>query len=219
MLHAILFDLDGTLVDTAPDLLFALNRVIREEGGRALSLDELRLFISQGSRAMLQRGFGIDLEAPGFGRLIERFLEVYRANIATHTRLFPGMEDVLAHLETRSIAWGIVTNKSGWLTEPLIAALGIAHRAACIVSGDTTERLKPHPDSLLFACSRIGVIPSHCLYIGDAEKDIEAGRRAGMHTAVALFGYIASDERPEAWGADCLLSSPRTLVDWLIDFQ
>nr|VFK58793.1 MAG: phosphoglycolate phosphatase [Candidatus Kentron sp. UNK]VFK68576.1 MAG: phosphoglycolate phosphatase [Candidatus Kentron sp. UNK] len=206
---AILFDLDGTLVDTAPDLLFALNQVIAEEGNApSLSLRELRPIISHGGRAMVQRAFGLETDAPRFSALFERFLDVYHDNIARHTRLFPGMEEVLARIEAHAVPWGIVTNKSGWLTRPLIAALGLSRRAACVVAGDTMAHRKPYPDSLLFACRQLGVIPSRCLYIGDAAKDIEAGLRAGTQTAVALFGYISPDEEPKMWGADFLFSSP-----------
>nr|VFK13487.1 MAG: phosphoglycolate phosphatase [Candidatus Kentron sp. LFY] len=217
--RAILFDLDGTLVDTAPDLLFALNQVIVEEGGDKplLSLGDIRPLVSYGGRAMVQRGFGITPEDPGFARLFERFLNAYRDNIANHTRLFPGMERVLAQIEVRTMLWGVVTNKSSWLANPLMAALGLAHRAACIVSGDTTVHRKPYPDPLLFACRQLGTIPKHCLYIGDAARDIEAGLRAGMHTAVALFGYVSSSEEPERWGADYVFSSPRDIFDWLVD--
>lgn len=213
--RAILFDLDGTLIDTAPDLLFALNRVMEGEGLAPLSREELVPFISGGSRAMLQRGLGMDPDAPGFPEITERFLDFYCADIAGRSRLFPGMEAVLARIEEMSMVWGIVTNKSTRMTEPLAAALGLAGRAACIVSGDTTEHCKPHPDSLLFAARRIRVEPARCLYIGDADKDIEAGRRAGMKTAVALFGYLKPGDRPETWGADCLIPSPRALDDWL----
>ncbi|VFN03119.1 MAG: phosphoglycolate phosphatase [Candidatus Kentron sp. G] len=213
--RAILFDLDGTLVDTAPDLLLAINLVIGEEGGTPLSQEEIHPFISHGSRPMIERGFGIGPEAPGFAGLMERFLAAYRANIVVHSRLFPGMGTALARIEARSMVWGIVTNKSRWLTEPLLAGLGLAHRAACVVTRNTTEHPKPHPAPLLFACDRIGVPPAQCLYIGDAATDIEAGRRAGARTAVALFGYIPPDERPSDWGADCRLPSPRALADWL----
>nr|VFJ62622.1 MAG: phosphoglycolate phosphatase [Candidatus Kentron sp. DK] len=212
---AILFDLDGTLIDTAPDLLFALNRVMAEENKPPLSLAELLPFVSGGSPAMLQRGFRIAPDEPGFAALQERFLALYRANVARSSRLFPGMETVLGHIEAGPLRWGIVTNKSAWLTEPLTAALGLDRRAACIVSGDTTEHLKPHPASLLLACQRIGVEPARCLYVGDAAKDVEAGQRAGMKTAAALFGYLTPEDKPEEWGADWLLSSPGALADWL----
>jgi len=212
---AILFDLDGTLIDTAPDLLFALNRVMEEENKPPLSLEELLPFVSGGSPAMLQRGFRIAPEEPAFAGLKERFLTIYSANIARSSRLFPGMETVLARIEAAPMAWGIVTNKSGWLTEPLAATLGLDRRAACIVSGDTTAHLKPHPASLLLAGERIGVEPGRCLYVGDAAKDIEAGRRAGMRTAAALFGYLTPGDKPEEWGADWLLSSPWALANWL----
>nr|VFK30509.1 MAG: phosphoglycolate phosphatase [Candidatus Kentron sp. MB]VFK33994.1 MAG: phosphoglycolate phosphatase [Candidatus Kentron sp. MB]VFK76405.1 MAG: phosphoglycolate phosphatase [Candidatus Kentron sp. MB] len=214
--RAILFDLDGTLADTAPDLLFALNRVIAEEGSAPLlSPDEIRPFVSYGGRAMVQRAFGIGPEHPDFIRLFERFLDVYGENVAAHTRLFPGMEELLAQIETRAMSWGIVTNKSHRFVTPLAAALDLTRRAACIVSGDTMAHRKPYPDSLLFACRKIGTIPPRCLYIGDAGKDIEAGLRAGVCTAVALFGYISPAEEPEMWGADYRFSSPRDISDWL----
>jgi len=215
--RAILFDLDGTLADTAPDLLFALNRVITEEGSNVplLSPDQFIPLVSRGGRAMVRRGFGIEPEHPDFPRLFQRFLDIYRDNIAHHTRLFPGMEAVLARIEARGMRWGVVTNKSGWLTDPLLAALGLTHRAACIVSRDTTLHPKPYPDSLLFACRKIGTIPRDCLYIGDTATDIEAGLRAGAHTAVALFGYIPSGEEPERWGADHVFSSPQAIFHWL----
>nr|VFK37024.1 MAG: phosphoglycolate phosphatase [Candidatus Kentron sp. SD]VFK43066.1 MAG: phosphoglycolate phosphatase [Candidatus Kentron sp. SD] len=216
--RAILFDLDGTLADTAPGLLFALNQVIAEEGSASpLSLGDIHPLVSQGGRAMARRAFGIDPETPDFSRLFERFLAVYRDNIATRTRLFSGMEAVLAQIEARAMPWGVVTNKSGYLTNPLMKALGLDRRAACIVSGDTTTHRKPYPDPLLLACRQLGTIPPICLYIGDAAKDIEAGLRAGTHTAVALFGYISPSEEPKMWGADCLFSSPQDIFDWLVD--
>jgi len=215
----ILFDLDGTLADTAPDLLFALNRLIREEDGRSLSLEEILPFISHGSRAMVQRGFEMEPDNPDFTRLVERFLDIYHDNVMVHTRLFPGMEKALERIEARFMTWGIVTNKSARFTEPLLAALGLARRAACIVSGDSTEFRKPYPEPLLFACAQTGTTPDHCLYVGDAPKDVEAGKRAGARTAVALFGYISENEAPEKWGADCLISSPQDIVDWLGSFS
>nr|VFK48916.1 MAG: phosphoglycolate phosphatase [Candidatus Kentron sp. TC]VFK52215.1 MAG: phosphoglycolate phosphatase [Candidatus Kentron sp. TC]VFK64823.1 MAG: phosphoglycolate phosphatase [Candidatus Kentron sp. TC] len=213
---AILFDLDGTLADTAPDLLFALNQVITEEGGTSLlSLSEILPFVSRGGRAMVQRAFGFGTEAPHFPALFDRFLDVYHDNIALHTVLFSGMEEVLLRIEAYAMQWGIVTNKSERLTRPLIEALGLSRRVACVIAGDTTVHRKPYPDSLLFACRQLGTIPVRCLYIGDAAKDIEAGLRAGTYTAVALFGYISLDDEPKMWGADFLFSSPRDIFDWL----
>nr|VFK54688.1 MAG: phosphoglycolate phosphatase [Candidatus Kentron sp. TUN] len=166
---------------------------------------------------MVQRAFGIDPGNSSFARLLERFLEIYHDSVATHTRLFSGMDEVLMQIEARAMCWGIVTNKSNRFTKPLTAALGLIHRAACIVSGDTTVHRKPYPDPLLFACRQIKTVPAHCLYIGDATKDVEAGLRAGIRTAVALFGYISSDESPETWGANCLFSSPQDILDWLVN--
>jgi phosphoglycolate phosphatase len=142
-------------------------------------------------------------------------LAVYRANIAQHTRLFPGMDAVLDTIEARGMNWGVVTNKPAWLTEPLLEQLDLTHRAASIVSGDSTAHKKPHPAPMLLACTQTGSDAPQCLYVGDAQRDIEAGRNAGMTTLVALFGYIGDDDRPESWGADGLVNAPREILDWI----
>ena len=214
-IHTVLFDLDGTLADTAPDLAFALNCVLEEEGAEPLDFQLIRPLISFGGKAMVERAFGIGPEARHFARLYARFLHIYSENVATHTRLFPGMAAVLDRIEACTMRWGVVTNKTGRLTTPLMAALGLAERAACIVSGDTTQNRKPHPEPLLLACRQTHTSPQQCLYVGDAAKDIEAGREAGIHTMVALFGYIPPEEDPRAWGADYFISAPQDLLDWL----
>ncbi len=213
--QAVLFDLDGTLLDTAPDLVQALNRVLAEQGRRSLPFDTVRPAVSHGARALIALGFGLSRESPDFEPLRRRLLELYRADLATHTRLFPGMESVLQDMERRGIAWGVVTNKPAWLTEPLMAAMGLADRAACVVSGDTTGNSKPHPEPLLHACRQAGAEPGHSLYVGDAPRDIEAGRAAGLRTLVALFGYLAPGDQPESWGADGAIGRPEELLEWL----
>lgn len=214
VLRTVLFDLDGTLADTAPDLAYALNQVLTEQGQDELPLKQVRPLISLGGKAMLELATGTPREAPAFGSLYARFLDLYRNNLAMRTTLFPGMETVLAHIEARQMQWGIVTNKVACLTIPLVQALGLSGRAACVVSGDSTQRPKPHPDPLLLACAQTSSHPRQCLYVGDAPRDVTAGRRAGMHTLVALFGYIPAGEDPAQWGADGAISAPMDLIAW-----
>ena len=210
-----LFDLDGTLVDTAPDLADALNRTRANHGLPPLPFEAIRPTVSLGGAAMVRAGFGVAEDDPGFIPLRDEFLALYRDGVARRSRLFPGMERVLAWLEDNGVPWGIVTNKSGWLTTPLTQALGLAARARCIVSGDTVEQPKPHPAPLLHACKLLGCAPPEALYVGDAKRDMEAGRRAGMTTIVAAYGYIEAGENPADWQADGLIRHPAELLDWL----
>jgi phosphoglycolate phosphatase len=218
-IETVFFDLDGTLADTAPDLANALNRVLVEQNQSPLSIDEIRPTVSLGGNAMICHAFGIDEEDPLFTSLRERFLTIYHGGLANATRLFPGMEDVLDSIEAGGFSWGVITNKSAWLTEPLMEELDLNLRAGCIVSGDSTEQRKPHPAPMLHACELVGCNPSHTLYIGDAQRDIEAGQRAGMHTLVAMYGYIAKDEDPASWGADGFVNSPVEIIDWIRNYK
>ena len=211
----VLFDLDGTLLDTAPDLAAALNRLRGELGEPPLSAAAVRPTVSHGSPGMLKLGFGLEPDDVRYAELNPRFLALYREAIAVQTALFPGMAEVLAHLETAGIPWGVVTNKPGWLTEPLLQALELWARAACVVSGDTLDKRKPDPEPLWYACERVGVAPACALYVGDAERDVQAGNRAGMTTLVAGFGYLGAEDRPEEWGAAGLLNQPTDLLGWL----
>lgn len=214
----VLLDLDGTLADTAPDLAYAVNRLREEEGREPLPFEALRDHVSHGSTAMVRIGFPeTNEDSDRFARLRQRFLEIYDQNLFLDTKLFPGMEALLAYLEKRGMKWGVVTNKPGWLTDPLMEALGLAERAACIVSGDTTQERKPHPLPLLHACEITRSLPMECLYVGDASRDIEAGRAANMHTLIALYGYIDETQRPHEWGADGMIHEPREILDWLLD--
>lgn len=214
-LGCVLFDLDGTLVDTAPDMARALNRLRLECNLSALPFAQIRPVVSHGTAGLLKLGFNVDGQNPRLQPLRRRFLELYAADIATETRLFPGMEAVLNGLEARSTPWGIVTNKPGWLTEALLKALDLWQRSACVVSGDTLAQRKPDPAPLLHASQMIGIEAQRCCYIGDAERDVQAGKRAGMVTLVAGFGYIHSREAPQHWGADGFIASPSELLDWL----
>jgi phosphoglycolate phosphatase len=166
-------------------------------------------------KKMIERGFDMQADAPGFETLRLRLLAVYRRRLAQESRVFAAMEPVLREMESRSLPWGIVTNKPAWLTDPLVKALALTERAACVISGDTAARPKPHPDSLLLAAERLGVAPETCLYVGDAERDIEAGRAAGMRTLVALFGYLDADDQPATWDADGAIEQPGDLLAWL----
>lgn len=212
---AILFDLDGTLVDTAPDLAFALNMLLEQEGCEALAYDTIRRVASNGSPGLLLLAFGTSPEHKDYPSLQQRFIKLYQDNITRESALFEGMEEVLFTLEKAKIPWGIVTNKPAFLTDPLLAQLNLTHRAGCIVSADTTPFSKPHPAPMFHACEMIQQKPRECLYIGDAARDIEAGKNANMQTIAALYGYIANDDNPEHWQADISIVHPRDILKWL----
>lgn len=208
---ALLFDLDGTLLDTAPDMAAALNALRVEEGLPQLPLDRIRPHVSRGGLALTRLAFADHRPEDAIEPLRQRFLQRYLADIAVHSRLFDGFDALLQEIEHRGIPWGVVTNKPGWLTDPLMAALCLDRRSAVTVSGDTTAERKPHPLPLLTAAEAIGIDPQHCLYVGDDPRDIEAGKAAGMTTVIAGWGYIADDARPESWGADHHIEQPEAL--------
>ncbi len=215
MIRTVLFDLDGTLADTAPDLAYALNALLQEHGQPVLPFESIRPVASHGAAALIELGFGILRDEPRFAPLRERYLAIYRANLTRETHLFPGMPELLDQLIARGLNWGIVTNKPAFLTDPLIEQLGLREDAVCVVSGDTTTNRKPHPEPMLHACQLAGSKPEECLYVGDAARDIEAGKAAGMQTLVALFGYIGAQDHPESWGASGLIGAPQEILDWL----
>jgi len=219
MIRTILFDLDGTLLDTAPDLANALNLLLTEQGHEALPYEKIRPVVSHGGRALIELGFNIDIDHPQFEALRTRLLDIYKANIANDTTLFPGMERVLDHIESNNMLWGIVTNKPSWLTDPLLKTLGLFQRSACVVSGDTTSNRKPHPEPMLYACKQSNSNVEECLYIGDAERDIQAGKQAGMLTMAALYGYIQEHDDVSLWGADAIIDHPEDILRWLKDRQ
>jgi 2-phosphoglycolate phosphatase len=214
-IRTVLLDLDGTLLDTAPDLAEALNAVLIENNRPPLPFDAIRPVVSHGGIALIELGFELEQSDPGFDPLRQRLLEIYRENISRLTRPFPGITDLLEKLEKRGINWGIVTNKPGWLTDPLLKDLGLYDRAVAIVSGDTLDERKPHPAPMLHACGLAGSEPGQCVYIGDAQRDIEAGINAGMHTLVALFGYLQEQDDPRDWQADDMIETPLELLEWL----
>jgi len=214
-LRSILFDLDGTLLDTAPDLAYACNMAAMEHGFGQRPLEALKPMVSGGASAMLGLIVPDNASEGAFDRLLQRMLTLYLENIALHTRLFEGMELVLDEVENRGLTWGIVTNKLSRFTDPLLQRLGLHTRPGCVISGDTMAEMKPHPMPMLEACRRLGSAPDECVYIGDARRDIEAGKNAGMATLAALYGYIPENDPAHSWGADGLISEPRDLLAWL----
>ena len=215
MKKAVIFDLDGTLADTAADLAGALNRLRAEERLAPLPLATMRPHTSSGARGMLKAGFEIGPEDEGYARMRERFLDLYEEALCVHTRLFEGMAELLGELELRSVHWGIVTNKPRRFTEPLMRELNLHLRAACVVSGDTTAKPKPAPDPLLYAAQAMRLAPASCLYVGDDLRDVQGARAAGMPVIAAGWGYLGAEGDPHAWGADAVLDRPADVLDFL----
>jgi len=212
---AVLFDLDGTLVDTAPDLAYALNSLLEEQGQPRLPYDLIRPVASNGAAGLLNLGFGISEGDTTFPLLRARLIAIYQDNISRGSKLFDGMEQVLTALEKANITWGIITNKPAFLTDPLLEALHLTHRAACIVSGDTTAYSKPHPAPMLHACEVIKHSAQECIYIGDAARDIEAGKNINMQTVAALYGYVGANDNPANWNADFSIEHPLDILKWI----
>ena len=213
-IRAVLFDLDGTLIDTAPDMIASLNLLRAERDLAALPYALARTQVSHGSSGLVRLAFpqaqGVDFE-----QLRERFLALYNDRVAQETTLFAGCSELLDVLEAWATPWGIVTNKPGFLTAPLLRALLLEHRAGCVVSGDTLAERKPHPAPLLHAAALLGVAPEHCVYIGDAQRDIVSARAAGMPVLLASYGYLGPDDEPASWAADGEIAEPLALLSWL----
>ena len=213
-LDCILFDLDGTLLDTAPDLLACLNEALTDHGYAAADHAAVRPAISLGALAMVEAALG-DVASAESQRMVDAMLARYENNIARYSQFFDGMTEVLDSIERRGLKWGVVTNKKQRYTTPLMAALRLDHRAACIVSGDSTPFSKPHPEPMRVACRQAGGEPQNCIYIGDAAHDIAAGNHVNMKTLVAAYGYLKDDDQPEQWGAHALIDHPRQLLNWI----
>ena len=213
MISTILFDLDGTLVDTAPDLGHALNIQLEQHGRKPLSEAAIRPFASHGSRGLIGLGFGITPSDASFIAMRDEYLAIYDTVFMRSPELLEGIAELLQAIENKGLKWGVVTNKPGRFTRRLIESMGLDKRAVCVVSGDDAAKPKPSPETLLLACSQIGVSPQHCLYVGDAERDIQAGKAAGLKTVVALFGYLDVTDKPYEWGADALIGEPKALLD------
>jgi len=210
-----MFDLDGTLVDTAPDLMRCLNNALVQHGFTEASPSAVRPFISFGARAMVTAGLTTPVDQRTEEALLETMLDCYERHVADHSVFFAGIEDILNSIEAQGLKWGVVTNKRQRFTNPLMAALKLTGRAACIVSGDTTAFEKPHPEPMLAACRQAGVEPEQCVYIGDASHDIAAGKNANMKTLAARYGYLKPGDLPETWGADAVIESPLQITDWI----
>lgn len=215
MIRGILFDLDGTLADTAPDLGWALNTLLGRYGRDPVALPRLRRRASQGVRGLLEEGFGVHPEDPYFEELRDEFLTLYRDNLCRHTVLFEGVPELLDTLDARACPWGIVTNKLARFTTPLVEALRLAERAACVVSGDTYARPKPYPEPLLGAAGELALSPAELLYVGDDERDMVAAQAAGMEGIVARYGYLGDGPSPETWHARGWIDHPRDLMAYL----
>jgi len=212
--RAVLFDLDGTLADTAPDLAAALNLQLRDQGMDDLPLERARPFASAGSRGLIRVGFGVDPDSPDYPALRDAFLEHYRERTCLHTRLFPGIAELVAALGERSIAWGIVTNKATRFTDRIVASLELD--PACVVCGDTTPHTKPHPAPLLHAAQLLRLAPQACWYLGDDLRDIQAARAAGMRPVAVQWGYHHPDSGgPGDWHADLTIEHPLDLIPHL----
>lgn len=209
---AVLFDLDGTLVDSAPDLVDAINRVRSDHGRPAMPLHDLRPTVSKGGRSMLAAAFpdySEDQRAP----LLAPFLAYYGQASVCRSVVFEGVAEVLAGLEQRGIVWGIVTNKPIALARVVVAGFGWSTRSAVLLGGDSLPRRKPDPDQLLHACAELSIAPEHCLYVGDDHRDVVAAKAAGMKAVVALWGYRGQDEDPREWGGDVMIEAPLVLLD------
>jgi N-acetyl-D-muramate 6-phosphate phosphatase len=211
----VLFDLDGTLVDTAEDLANAVNRCRTGRGLKPLPSNELRPWTSHGARGLIRHAFGIEPSDAGYDELRAEFLDHYGHALCVHSRLYEGMERTLAAIEASDRIWGVVTNKPARFTDPLMTALGLARRASCIVSGDTAARPKPDPAPIRHALQVCSVDPGDCVYVGDDLRDVQAGQAAGVRTIVAAYGYLAGATDVAGWGADFVIHRPLDLLGWL----
>jgi len=215
MIDAVLFDLDGTLADTAPDMARTVNAMRTKRGLSPVAAESVRAHVSKGARGMICSAFGMTTEHPDFLPMREEFLDLYGRELCVDTVLFPGMHEVLEEFEAAGIAWGVVTNKFERFARPILESLGIAERAGAIVGGDTCPRPKPFPDPLLFAAQQMNVAPESTLYVGDDERDVQAARAAGMAVIVAGYGYLGDDKPPTEWNADGIVRSAREIAEWV----
>ena len=215
MIAAVLFDLDGTLIDSAPDLASSVNAMLQHRGLLALPYAALRPHAGSGARGMLATAFGVLPSMPEYEALKNEFYLAYEARMLEQTRLFAAIENVLSALDLRRLPWGIVTNKALRFAQPGAQAVGLWPRARALVAGDCTPHTKPHPAPLLEAARRMDLAPECCVYVGDDPRDVLAGRAAGMATLAAAWGYLGVDSPPHAWGADHVLDHPDELLHWL----
>lgn len=214
-IKSVLFDLDGTLLDTAPDLTFVLNQLRKTHQLDNLEIEIVRPLVSKGLKAMLHYALGIDENHPAYKKKREQFFELYQFHLADSTQFFTNMDKVLDYLEQHHLPWGIVTNKLTQYTLLLLKALRLDHRPACIVCGDTLSKSKPNPDPILYALELLHCLPENCIFIGDSANDIIASKSAGTHSLVALYGYIDTAEKPLNWHADGYIHDPIEIIRWI----
>ncbi len=213
MVEAVLFDFDGTVADTAPDLGGALNLLLHRYDKPEIPLSRSRPLVSMGARGMLEIGFGLKPNHAEYEAMKTEYLTLYEENLCRDTCLFDGMNELLAELEQRKIPWGIVTNKHSRFTTPLMASLKLEQRARCVISGDSVAQPKPHPGGLLAAATALNIAPSaRMIYVGDDERDVQAARAANMTPVAARYGYLGNGNPPEKWGAELIIDSPRELL-------
>jgi phosphoglycolate phosphatase len=211
MIEAVLFDLDGTFADTAPDLARAVNAMRAARGLPPVPLEATRPVTSSGARGLLRVGFEMTPEHADYAAMRAEFLDLYGANLCVETCLFPGMAELLDGIEARGLKWGIVTNKAERLAKPLIAQLALEGRCACVVGGDTAGVLKPSPEPLFAACRLLGIEPRTAIYVGDDRRDVDAGRAAGMRTVAVRYGDLNGGD-PDSWGADLVVDAPQDVL-------
>ena len=211
----VLFDLDGTLLNTAPDLTTALNKALLNFNYPEISANTITPYISYGAAVMIDTALEQQVSDSIKADILEWLLNYYENHIAVNTHLYKGMSELLVTLEANGIPWGVITNKRERMTHPLMHALNLSSRSACIICGDTTAHSKPHPEPMLTACRQIQVSPEECLYIGDAQHDITAGKAANMKTLAATWGYLKPEDKPQNWGADALIHHPDEILDWI----
>lgn len=212
-LKAVIFDLDGTLLDTAPDFFATVNQLRQEEGFEPLPDEQIRRVVSNGARALVSMAFGLEFDAPGFDRLHKRLLEIYSEQLAMATTPFPGIQEALALLASRDVPWGIVTNKSHVYTQPILDALALEPAPKTVICPEDVANTKPHPESLLLACKQLGCDACDVIYVGDHQRDIDCGKAAGSCTIAAAYGYVAEDINPHDWRADHLINSAHDLLE------
>lgn len=214
-IKAVLFDLDGTLADTALDLGGALNTMLREQGLPEVSMDEIRPVASHGASGLLKLGMNLDKTDPNHARLRQQYLDTYETCFDKDTVLFEGIDDLVQAIHARGLKWGIITNKPHTFTHRLVPQLGFSVAPDVVVSGDTTAEAKPSTKPMFYACEQIDIAPEACLYVGDAERDMQAGKNAGMKTVLVAWGYIHADDKTEEWPADSVIDSPEQLLQLL----
>jgi 2-phosphoglycolate phosphatase len=214
-IQAVLFDLDGALIDTAPDLAYALNTVLSLHQHDTLPYDRIRPMVSNGANGLIKLGFGDSLSDTDHEQVKAELIHCYQQNIATKSTLFDALEDALKHLENRDVAWGIVTNKPEYLTLPLLKEIGLENRALTVVCGDKVANPKPHPEPIYLACKQLNVLPEKAIYIGDAERDIRAGNLAGLTTIACAYGYVQENDDINTWQADKIVDSSVELGEWI----